>query len=312
MSSYAVVVGSLNIDLVIQGDRMPEKGESILGNSFNTFPGGKGANQAVQLARLGLEAYMVGRVGNDVFADQLISSLTEAGVRTDYLIQDESAGTGKGWVLVDKAGDNYIIVIPEANMKWQASELEPLGQLIAGASVVLAQLEIPVPVVETIIQQAAQAQVMTVLNPSPAFALPASLFRQVDVLVLNRNEADFYLGANDNDAGSVIDKARKLLQKTGVGTVVLTLGEDGVVAVDEKQTYEFPAYSVSVVDVTAAGDSFCSSLVYGLTIGESLHTALQFACASGAIAVSRQGAQPSLPKLSEVKAFILTGGQPDG
>lgn len=312
MSRYAVVVGSLNIDLVIQGERMPAKGESVLGNSFNTYPGGKGANQAVQLARLGLETYMIGRVGNDHYGEQLIRSLEEANVRTDFLIRDKAAGTGKGWVLVDGEGDNYIIVIPEANMRWQQRELDPLGQLIAGADVVLTQLEIPVPIVETIIHWAAQAQVMTVLNPSPARSLPDKLLRHVDVLVLNESEAAFYLDEEVDVPTDMVRLAQRLRRVTGVGTVILTLGAQGAVAVSGTEVIQTPAYRVAAIDVTAAGDAFCSSLAYALATGKRLQSAVQFACASGALAVTRPGAQPSLPGLREINDFMQQQGGLNG
>jgi len=133
MGGYAIVQGSLNIDLVMRGRRLPRRGESVFGDSFDSFPGGKGANQAMQLARLGFETFMIGRVGSDVYGDQLIESLQAAGVRTDYVARDGDHGTGKGWVFIDDSDDNYIIVIPEANMQWQAADLAPMLELCAGA-----------------------------------------------------------------------------------------------------------------------------------------------------------------------------------
>ena len=308
MGDYAVVVGSLNIDLVIQSERMPTKGESVLGNTFNTYPGGKGANQAVQLARLGMETFMMGRVGHDAFADQLIGSLEAAKVRTDHIIWDETTGTGKGWVLVDRAGDNYIIVIPEANMAWHLAEVDSIRELIAGASLVLAQLEIPVPIVEKVIRLAAQAQVMTVLNPAPALPLSEELLQDVDLLVLNESEAAFYLGDTVDSSHQAVTAAQKLQQAHG-GTVIVTLGQQGAVAADEAGMVQAPSFQVPVVDVTAAGDSFCSSLAYALVSGKSLETAVRFACASGGITVTRPGAQPSLPKLKEINEFMKREGE---
>jgi len=311
MGAHAIVQGSLNIDMMMTGRRLPARGESILGASFATFPGGKGANQAVQLARLGMETFMIGRVGADVYGDQLIASLQAAGVRTDAILRDKEHGTGKGWVFIDEAGDNYIIVVPEANMEWQVEDLAPMAELCAGADLFLCQLETPVPIVDRALRQAKAAGLLTALNPAPAADLPADLFQHVDLLVLNQTEAAFYAGRPAQDARQAAETAAELRER-GCGAVVLTLGERGAVACDADSAYACDAYAVPAVDVTAAGDSFSAGLAYAMVKGQDLSSALRFACACGALTVTRAGAQPSLPTLAEVRAFMQEKGRAYG
>jgi len=307
MGGYAIVQGSLNIDLVMRGRRLPGRGESVFGDSFDSFPGGKGANQAVQLARLGFETFMIGRVGSDVYGDQLIESLQAAGVRTDYVARDGDHGTGKGWVFIDDSDDNYIIVIPEANMQWQAADLAPMLELCAGADLFLCQLETPVPIVDGALRQAKAAGALTMLNAAPAIELPALLFPYVDVLVLNQTEAAFYTGGQVKGVDGALAAAAELRER-GCGAVVITLGEHGAIAHSQAGDFFCGAYTVPVVDVTAAGDSFCGSLAYALIHGQEMSAALQFACAGGALTVTRAGAQPSLPTLAEIQSFMEDRG----
>lgn len=303
MDASVIVLGGLNFDLVIRGSRMPGKGESVFGQSFQTFPGGKGANQAVQLARLGAQTTMFGRVGSDSYGDQLVASLAADGVGVDALIRDTELGTGIGWVFVDDEGDNYIIVVPEANMNWSRRDLEALRDLLGGAAALLCQLETPVPIVADSLRRAKEAGLMTVLNTAPATALPAQVFAHVDLLILNQTEAAFYVGRSLDGAAQAQTAAADLLAR-GSGAVVITLGDQGAVAVDTFGACHCPAFSVRAVDVTAAGDSFCAALAFALLQGEDLDSGLRFACASGALSVTRAGAQPSLPKLAEIRSFM--------
>lgn len=311
MSLKAIVQGSLNIDLVIRGPRLPAPGESVFGDSFRTYPGGKGGNQAVQLAKLGVETQLIGRVGNDIYGDQLINSLEAAGVNTAGVIRDSDNGTGKGWVFIDDDGENYIIVVPEANAVWRASDLAPLRALRPGAAVFLCQLETPVAIVDRCLRLAKAARALTILNAAPAIELPAALFSTVDALVLNQTEAAFYTRRQIDGVDSALAAARELRER-GVGAAVITLGERGAIAHTEAGDFHSDAYSVKTVDVTAAGDSFCAGLAFALTRGEGMSAALQFACACGALTVTRAGAQPSLPTLAQVQEFMKTNGAEDG
>jgi len=289
--------------LVITAERPPRKGETVLGTGFGLFPGGKGANQAVQLARLGSETYIVGRIGADIFADQVVGSLEAAAVRTDYLIKNAGAGTGKGCVFSDVAGDNWIVVVPEANMRWQAHDIENARELIQGARALIVQLEIPLPVVARAIDLACEADVLVVLNPAPASELPGGLLRKVDLLVPNETEASILAGLSVGDVESAKEAAR-LLQLKGDNTVTITLGSAGSVTATDEDIIHTPAFPVEVADVTAAGDSFCACLAYALTESYDLETALRFASAGGALSVTRLGAQPSLPTLDEINTFL--------
>ncbi|MCY4061666.1 MAG: ribokinase [Chloroflexi bacterium] len=311
MSAYAVVQGSLNIDLVFRGPRLPGPGESVLGESFSTFPGGKGANQAVQLAKLGVETHMIGRVGTDDYGDQLIDSLEAAGVNTDGVVRDSDLGTGKGWVFIDGAGENYIIVVPEANMVWRPSDLTPLRALFTRADVFLCQLETPVPLVDSCLRLAKASSALTMLNAAPAIELPGPLFAYVDVLVLNQTEAAFYSGRQVKGVHGALAAAAELRGR-GCGAAVITLGERGAIAVSQAGDIRCGAYTVDAVDVTAAGDSFCGGLAYALVNGQDMRDALQFACACGALTVTRAGAQPSLPTLAEIHSFMKRNGVEDG
>lgn len=311
MSDYAVVLGSLNLDVVIRGQRMPAKGESVLGKSFSTYPGGKGANQAAQLARLGLETYLVGRVGDDAYADQVLASLTDAGVRTEHVIRDPDSHTGIGCVFVDDAADNYIIVIPQANMNWRRHELTEARDLISGAGLLLCQLETPVTIVEEAIRLAKAAAVTTVLNTAPAADLPDGLLEQVDLLILNESESGFYLRQPAIDASEALESAHRL-QQFGGNMVAITLGERGAVAVNQSEGIQCPAFAVTAVDVTAAGDAFCGGLAYSRLRKMALDDGLRFACACGALATTRAGAQPSLPTLSQVNRFMARAGGKHG
>lgn len=303
---YYVVVGSLNIDLVVTADRPPHKGETVLGAGFGLFPGGKGANQAVQLARLGVETYMVGRVGSDVFADQVVHSLVAAGVKTDYLVRDTERGTGKGCVLTDAAGDNWIVVIPESNMVWQAPDLENARALIQGARALIVQLEIPVQVVDEAIEIAYTANVPVVLNPAPARVLPDTMLRKIRLLVPNQSEASLLANIPVRDVATAKEAAR-VLQSKGAEIVTITLGNVGSVTASGEEIIHTPAFPVDAVDVTGAGDSFCASLAYALMELSDLGAAVRFATASGALSVTRLGAQPSLPTLERINQFLGQG-----
>lgn len=303
---YYVVVGSLNIDLVANMERMPKKGETILGTGFGLFPGGKGANQAAQLGRLHAKTYMVGRVGSDVFAPQLTDSLEAAGVLTDYVVRDPRNGTGKACIFTDAAGDNCIVVISEANMAWVPGDLERARALIEGAAIVVLQLEIPPEVVEGAAKIAHDAGVPVLLNPAPARPLPDSLLAMVDYLAPNETEAAALSGVAVTGVESAKEAAFALL-KRGPKAVIITLGSEGAVIADENGAEHIPPFVVNAIDATAAGDSFCAALAYGLAGFEDRADALRFASAAGALTVTRMGAQPSLPTLEEVRAFLKQG-----
>jgi ribokinase len=298
-----VVVGSLNTDLVVRTPRFPRPGETIAGHDFHTVAGGKGANQAAAAARLGASVAMVGCVGGDDFGRQQLAGLGRLGVNVDAVRRDDTASTGVALIMVDEAGQNSIILDLGANVRLSVADVRAAEAAIASASVLLVQLEIPLEVVEQAIQLARRHQVMAVLNPAPAQDLPPELLRHVDVLIPNESEAALLTGIDVTDMERGREAAEKLLQ-AGVGIVIMTLGERGALAVSRQTVVHAPAFQVDVVDTTAAGDAFVAGFAVALAEGRELPNAVRFANAAGAVAVTRLGAQPSLPTRQEAEALF--------
>jgi ribokinase len=266
------VVGSINLDLVARCERLPRPGETLTGAAFERVPGGKGANQAVAAARLGAAVRMVGCVGNDPFAEEALAALREAGVDLDVAVVEEP--TGVALILVDAAGENQIVVAPGANARVSAGGVEPGGA-------VLCQLEIPL---EAVVEAAERAELFC-LNAAPAKAVPPALLRRAGLVVVNRFELE-------------------ALAETPA-LVALTLGAEGAVLLERgKETARAAPPQVEAVDGTGAGDAFTACLLVSLLEGRDREEALRRACAAGAIAASRPGAQPSLPTAGEVDAIL--------
>lgn len=298
MAGNIVVVGSLNMDLVVCSPRHPQPGETLLGSEFHTFPGGKGANQAVAAARLGGHVKMIGCVGEDAFGNALLQALSKDGVDTRHVGRLERVPTGVTLITVDAAGQNAIVVVPGANGELSPPDLLAAGSAFEGASVVVMQLEIPLLTVAYAADLAHRAGARVVLNPAPAQPLDAALLKRVDVLIPNQPEAALLTGA-----ASAGESARRLMA-WGVGSVIVTLGADGVLVVEsESQTY-IPAHRVSAVDTTAAGDAFVGAFAVALFEGHSTREAAMWGNAAGALAVTRPGAQPSLPARAELEKLL--------
>jgi len=289
---------------------MPRPGETVLGQDLLTIPGGKGANQAVAAARLGEDVHMVGRVGGDDLGQRLVVNLREHNVNTDHITVTEGASTGCAVILVDKVGENAIVVSPGANARLTPDDVDAAADLIASAGVVILQLEIPLPTVAHAIAQARQAGVRTVLDPAPVpdKGLPRALY-QVDVLTPNQTEAEALLAKKDSlgrlrrtrrpDAKQL---GSELLAR-GPAAVVLKLGAKGAVVVDNEIEH-VRGYKVKVVDTTAAGDAFTAALAVGLAEGMEFPRAVRFANAAGARACEKFGAQPALPTRMEVESLL--------
>ncbi|HSR29658.1 MAG TPA: ribokinase [Anaerolineae bacterium] len=306
MTASIAVVGSLNMDLVIRSPRIPRPGETILGGELHTVPGGKGANQAVAAARLEAQVYMVGRVGRDAFAGALVENLAADGIDHTFVVQDEETATGVALIVVDDDGENSIVVSSGANMRLSPADVEAAESVIAAADLLILQLEVPL---ESVIRGAELARahgVKVVLNPAPARPLPAGLLSLVDVLVPNESEAALLA---DLPAGtqSEAEKAAEALLQSGVGTVILTLGERGALTIRDGITQAFPAYEVKPVDTTAAGDAFVAGLAVALAEGKGLYEAVQWANAAGGLATTKLGAQPSLPTRQALESLLSDG-----
>ncbi len=302
---YIVVVGSINMDLVVQTERMPDPGETVLGSGFFTAPGGKGANQAVAAARLGIKTHMVGCVGDDVFGRQLLDGLRHEGISVDDVEVLGRTASGIAVIQVDGRGENAITVAPGANGSLTGHRIKSLSELISNAHAVLLQLEIPIEAIESTLAVAHEAGVLTVLDvaPVPPAGLPPSLF-QVDVLSPNQHEAFLLTGIEVIDTESAREAALSLMNR-GARHVVIKMGKLGALGAGEGVSpFHVPAFDAEVIDTTAAGDAFTAALAIGLTEGASLKEAVCFGCAAGALAVSRMGAQQAMPRRHEVDTLL--------
>ncbi len=300
-----VVVGSINADLVTRSKRVPAAGETLQGESFRVFHGGKGANQAVAVAKLNYPVRMVGMVGSDVFGADLRRALNEAGVDTSAVGAVEGA-SGIATIGTDEAGNNCIIVIAGANAEVTPEYVDQHSGLLAGAGMILMQLEIPMKTVVHLSARAEEFGVPVMLDPAPVAFLPKELLRRIDWLTPNFSEACFLLGRKVqlDTPGSMISFAEELLS-LGPKNVVLKLGECGLaVATGDGRRFHLPAYAVKVVDTTAAGDALNGGFAAFLNAGNGVEEALRIASAVAAISVTRAGAQSSLPTAAELEAFL--------
>ncbi len=294
------VVGSANLDLVVDVAHVPLVGETVMGGDLQRYPGGKGANQAVAAARLGRHVAMIGRLGDDEGGAILRSALEADGIDTAHLVTTADVPNGVALIAVEHGGDNAIVVSPGANARVSASDVDAAGPVLASAAVTLLQLEIPLDAVEA----AADAATGTViLNPAPAPAEPLSdaLLQNVDVVVPNQTELATLTG-HRGPVDAVV--AAELAAQLPCPVVVITLGGDGALVVTEGTSTHVAAPSVGPVDTTAAGDSFCGALADALVGGAGIVEAAEWAVRVGAATTLRPGAQPSLPTPAEVEALL--------
>ncbi|MGA7304658.1 MAG: ribokinase [Rhodothermales bacterium] len=297
------MVGSANMDLVVSCDQFPQPGETRFGDSFATYPGGKGANQAVAAARLGGEVIFLGKIGKDSFGDELAARMMENGVQVDTLLRDGSTPTGVALITVDASGQNEILVVSGCNMKLEPEDVAKNRHLLDQASVLLLQLETPLSTVQKAAELAAEDGVLVVLNPAPAMALPDDLVRLVDYLTPNELEIETLSGAPVQDLRSAEEAARRLLDR-GVGNVVVTLGASGAMLVSPNGVQLVRAPQVIAVDSTAAGDAFNGSFALALSWGWDARQALELAVFAASFSVTQVGAQPSLATLSDLSKCI--------
>ena len=296
------VIGSLNMDLVITTRKIPEPGETVLGRSFKQVPGGKGGNQADAAAKLGADVQLIGCVGDDAMGTLLRNSLKADGVHVDGVLVKSGTATGVAAIIVEDSGDNAITVAPGANSQLMVSDLEVLQPLIADSEAVLLQLEIPMATVKAALKLAKNAGVMTILNPAPAAELSEELLSLVDLLTPNETELAFLTGQKAGTPAD-IENAGKFLIQRGVRELVVTMGQQGCMHIDQHKATHYRAYKVNAIDTTAAGDSFNAALAVSLCGGASMADAIQFASKVGAMTVTKAGAQTSLPLKSEVDDF---------
>lgn len=299
-----VVVGSINMDLVARMSRLPRPGETLHGDDFLSIPGGKGANQAVAAARLGAQVTMIGRVGDDTFGDELLRSLEQYGVQTQFVQKTANCPSGVAVINVEASGANAIVVIAGANGRLTPDDVTNCASVIESADVLIVQLETPVETVVAAIRTAREFNVRTILDPAPAPSgpLPVELQR-VDYISPNQTEAEALTGIVVRDLASA-KLAANVLRDQGARNVVMKLGELGALIYSREMTEHVAAVPAVVVDTTAAGDAFTAGLAVGLAEGRTLAEATQLGCAAGTLACTVFGAQPAMPTRERVERFL--------
>ncbi len=302
-----LVVGSINMDLVVRSEHIPEPGETILGDGFQCSPGGKGANQAVAAARLGCRTRMIGAVGNDAFGAELLDGLQTEGVDCEAVSVTEDAPSGVAMIVVDSHGENSIVVASGANFRVTADDhLIANEHLFEASTVVLLQLELPPPTVRAAIELARRHRCKVILDPAPApRKLPEELCL-VDIISPNITEAEALTGKKAGAEERVNKQIASDLIERGAKAAALKLGPRGSLIVTvEGDFYTVPAYKVNVVDTTAAGDAYTAALAVAVARGEKLHQAARFASAAGSLACTKIGAQAAMPTAEQVQFLMM-------
>lgn len=305
-SPTITVVGSFAVGLTLRADRFPVKGETLLGRDFDLGPGGKGSNQAVQAARLGANVEFVARLGQDNFGDIGTALYGAENVGTTYLYHTPDRNTGVGFIVLNRAGDNFIILDPGANALFTPQDVDRAAERIRASNVLITQLEIPVATAGHALELAHRAEIISILNPAPAAPVPIEIFKYADIVTPNETELRILLGHSPDAAANPLDLCHELLQ-LGVARVVLTRGERGALIVTSDGYVTIPAPSVNVVDTTGAGDAFNGTLAAYLARGVPLEPAVRYAVAAGALACTKLGVIPSLPRAAELEAFLTSG-----
>ncbi|MBC3346123.1 MULTISPECIES: ribokinase [Pseudomonas] len=302
MPAKVVVIGSLNMDLVTRAPRLPKGGETLMGQSFCTIPGGKGANQAVAAARLGAKVSMVGCVGSDAYGQQLRGALLAEGIDCQSVsVVDGSSGVAL--IVVDDNSQNAIVIVPGANGALGPDVLDRFDEVLRSADVVICQLEVPDATVGHALKRGRELGKTVILNPAPASRpLPADWYACIDYLIPNESEAAVLSGVTVDSLETAEAAATQLLA-AGAGKVIVTLGAQGLMFANGASFQHFPAPQVKAVDTTAAGDTFVGGFAAALADGKSEAEAIRFGQVAAALSVTRAGAQPSIPTLLEVQAF---------
>ncbi|MDF9894295.1 UNVERIFIED_ORG: ribokinase [Pseudomonas vranovensis] len=301
MHANVVVVGSLNMDLVTRAQRLPRGGETLVGETFVTVPGGKGANQAVAAARLGAQVAMFGCVGDDAYGQQLRQALADEQIDCQAVGVAAGVSSGVALIVVDAASQNAIVIIAGGNGQLLPESVQRFDALLQHADVIICQLEVPMATVAYTLERGRALGKTVILNPAPASGpLPAEWFASIDYLIPNESEAEALSGVPVTDLESAKVAATRLLA-LGVGKVIVTLGAQGALFADGQAFRHFPAPVVQPVDTTAAGDTFVGGFAAALARGEEQGAAIAFGQRAAALSVTRAGAQPSIPHLAELQ-----------
>ena len=309
---YVLIIGSANIDLNIYSNRLPKQGETVTGGTFKQFLGGKGANQAVASARSGSKTIFIGKIGKDAFGDQMVKQLIGEDIDTSHIKRDPQEPSGIAFVLIDSNGENMISVAPGANANLSIQDISENAEIIKNARCIVVQMEIPLETIQEIYNIASQGKVIKILNPAPLKILPREIFKNIDIIIPNEGEL-FKLHSLLNLGSLHGEKKRKIIQASanmanlGVKYVITTLGKNGSIIFDgeSKEAFEVPAIKVNAVDTVGAGDCFNGVLASKLCAGESIVDAVKYATVAASIAVTRKGAQDSMPYAKEIEEIFL-------
>lgn len=295
-----IVLGSCNTDMVVQADRLPVPGETIIGGEFIMTPGGKGANQAVAASRLGGNVTFITKIGNDVFGKQSVELYQRENINVDFIFSDPNNPSGVALITVDRNAENCIVVASGANKTLSKEDVNKCRTEIEGANILLMQFEIPLETVEYAAEIANKAGVKVILNPAPASSLSDNLFKNIHILIPNMTEAEIISGVKVTDWESA-KRAADIINEKGADVVIITLGALGALLKENGTYYEIPIEAqVKAVDTTAAGDTFCGALCVALSEGMSLFEAIRLANKAAGISVTKMGAQVSIPYRKEI------------
>ena len=301
-SNQILVVGSSNTDMVVMTDHFPVPGETILGGKFLMNPGGKGANQAVAAARLGGRVAFISKLGKDIFGEQAVKNFVKEGIDVSGIVSDPDHPSGVALITVDKNAENSIVVAPGSNMSLGTEDIDRNLSLFENVGILLMQLEIPLKTIEYAASISYDRGTKVILNPAPAAVLPDNLYSYLYLITPNETETEFLTGIRINDESSARDAAEKLKSK-GVKNVIITMGAAGAYVFTDQVQKMIPAPVVKAIDTTAAGDTFNGALAVALSEGKDMEKAVIFANKAAALAVTRMGAQSSVPTLHELMVY---------
>ena len=297
------VIGSLVMDLVIKLEKFPKEGDTLFGDEINYYLGGKGANQAYALTRLGANTEMIGMVGNDNFGKAFIDTFKKAGTKVSNILVSDKVGTSLAVIQSNYKAENKIVVMHGANYEFSAKELKKVESVLKNSNLVITQLELRPEIEEAIINLCAKYKVPVQLNPAPAYKLSKELLSKITYITPNDLELSILTGMK-TDTLENAKKAVKKLLSMGPKNVISTLGGNGAMIGDKKGIRHIPGFKVKVVDTVGAGDAFNGGFAYAISKGHKIDDAVRFANAVGGLAVTKQGAFPSMPSLEQVNALI--------
>lgn len=298
-----LVIGSINLDNVLRVQNLPKRGETIIAKNYEIVEGGKGANQAAAVGKLGVKVSMFGKIGNDIYGEMLLKSLKDSNVNTENIIIDEKISTGTAFITVENSGENTIVIDHGANGKIKLEEIKRLESKIFSNDIIVTQMEIPLEIVFYVIEKARKLNKIMILNLAPAVKIPDKILNQIDFLILNELELEFLTNViySRNSLNDAIKKLRNFYKNK----IVVTIGPDGAAySLNDNQLKIIPTFDVIPIDKTGAGDAFIGGFVFGLANDKNIDECIKLGNATGSLATTIIGAQKSLPHLSKLKNFL--------